>query len=313
MLLYCSKCEKSVKASLGIKSRKVSWRKQKAEAKQYMALCPVCYNELHSEELDLFNIKFAEEQLSDPVIYATQEELRAVLRMYNLRPSQLAKVLNISHTNMRNYLSGKCLMGKYTQEFRELCYDPVKVRQRICVLANTGDISDHYFDEIIPYVDKQVRLLDIDKNALTVIQYLMELSEVLDYKRLNALLWLINAKALIEDCKFMFLLDCQATRQGPVFPDIIDRFKDWDVMVKNDCRYNLLCNNILKLPVSIKETIDDIFIMTEDFSTDYLLRKLANESVCKGLMKDELPDAVIPMKYEEVMLTRSFREYYSDM
>ena len=261
---FCVKCQKEVEYTVLKKWSQKIVKGYEIEYEKKEAICSECKHLIFVDEIHGENIDNAKKAYQKRVSNETISIINSIMSQYNIGKRPLSLLLDWGELTITRYLKGMTPKKEYLDLLKNINEDANKFyeilqknKDKITKVAYEKcmsnfekiDLSDSNLDLDLVHHDnpdyqdeleqsKYVRPFDSgEKNdkIFKVVDYILGVSDDITPLALQKILYYSQAFFKVFYGYHLFENDCEAWDQGPVYPEIYSKFKDYKYIVsKND-------------------------------------------------------------------------------
>lgn len=186
------------------------------------AICAECGNEIYVPALNDENVQAREDAYRKAAGLITVEEIRKILRKYNIGAGPLAKVLGFGEVTINRYMGGQLPSKQNSDRLLEILLSHKAMAKYLEKNRNAiGDLTYKKCSEELVKLDE----LYGSKKVEVVIRYLLRKVSDITPLALQKILYYAQAFYYALFGTELFSDSCQAWAHGPVFPEVYHKYK----------------------------------------------------------------------------------------
>ena len=184
--------------------------------------CPVCGEELTSDEILLENVERIKEiyKLQNNII--TQDEINEILKKYNIGKRPLSLLLGLGEITITRYLDGYVPTLKNSKELKKILASPSYYYSILTL--NKNKIKEVAYRKSADATQKLLDIKNDDQNIENVSKYIINKIDVTNMA-LQKILYYVQVFYMGFFGKHAFSSKCNAWNYGPVFGSVYYKYK----------------------------------------------------------------------------------------
>lgn len=244
---YCILCDKEVNPVIQFVAKKYKDDVMDIEYDGVKAICPVCQEELHSDDVFKYNQEQIKEKYKQEYEIITNCEIEEIIKKYNIGKRPLSLLLDFGEITITRYLSGYIPTQTNSKKLKQILASPSEYYS--ILQMNKHKIKDVAFRKSEQTVRKLLNLEAPSDQIEDAAKYIVNKIEVTNLA-LQKLLYYVQVFFSAFNNKLAFSNKCSAWEYGPVFGIIYHKYKKFG---KNPISDEEPRN---ELTTELKETID---------------------------------------------------------
>ena len=225
--VFCEECRNDVEYVVK-ETRMVGSIKD--ETYQYMgkvAHCTECDSEIYVDEVNDYNLKMLYDEYRKENDIISLEHIREICKKYGIGKRPLSLLLGWGEQTFSRYYEGDIPTKQYSNILKNIYEDPSFYLNLLEDNKNNLK-SEKAYQKSKGVVEQLIGRVEIkDSKIDDVIKYLANECEDITPLALQKLLYYVQGFYYAFYETFIFVEDCQAWVQGPVYPEVYYRYKDY--------------------------------------------------------------------------------------
>lgn len=208
------------------------------------AVCSECGEEITAPGLDDENEKRFENLYRKAHQLITVEEIKHILRKYDIEKRPLSNLMGFGELTITRYLEGQLPSRRYSDALYEVLRQPVVMRRYL--ETRKENITESAYRKTLAATAEQERQTRFDSKIELIAQYVIHSCDEITNFSLQKLLYYAKAVFFVKYGMELFSEQCEAWVCGPVYPVIYDKYKKLDNVFLEDCDLMIDYPSLLK-------------------------------------------------------------------
>lgn len=289
---FCIECRKETEYLLKRRDIVKTIRDKEYNLGITVAACAECGKEMSIPGLIDKNVQEIDEQYRSIEGLVTIADIEKLMKNYKIGKAPLSLALGFGEVTIPRYLEGQVPSKEYSDVIRAALASPAYMKQRIT--ENSEKLTDAAYKKAVAAADSLESLFSVSEKMLRVIAYVFEELEEVTPLMLQKLLYFSQGIYSALYGRPIFMEDCRAWVQGPVYPEVYDLFRDFKYNPIDDARFALLEGKEDALTDDEKRVIDLVLNTFGMYGGKVLERITHNEEPWKEARKgygDSIPSS----------------------
>ena len=268
------------------------------------AMCKKCHKELFIDEIEDYNQQIFEQEYKKINEIITNEEIRQILKKYNIGKRALSLLLGFGEITITRYLDGYIPTPKNSKYLKKILKSE---DDYYAVLLKNGHlISEAALKKTKEACEKLLKINNNDMMLIDVANYIINESDDITNLALQKLLYYSQVFSILFREEPLFSSECGAWNHGPVYGKIYYLFKNnsGDVINKN--------NVTNQLSEDVTEILDNVINCFGCYSGSVLAYFTHNEKPWKESRKnniDYIPNELLKEFVKELKEEKKIRTW----
>jgi len=261
---FCIECRKEVQYETKREVQKEIIRGQEYEFILTKAYCRECGEEMSISGLIDLNIKEREEQYRAAEGIISVEDIRKLMKIYNIGKAPLSLALGFGEVTISRYLAGQIPSKTYSDIMMKALSEPEYMERLL--IHNKDKIGDTAYKKAAKAAAELKELFNVSDKMLMCVAYIFEQMQEVTPLALQKLLYYIQAVYMVLFDRPLFEENCAAWQHGPVYEKIYFLFRDFKYNPIDDNRFVLFTGKAKRLSDDEKKVMDLILAFFGKYS-----------------------------------------------
>ena len=235
---FCIECRRQTEYRLRMDNVRRRIRGKEHVFSLISAICETCGAEMGFPWLMDLNIKRIDEQYRFQEGLVSVEDIRKLMRLYDIGKTPLSLALGFGEITLSRYLCGQMPSRKCSNIIRQALESPDFMKKRL--QESHSVIGETAYKKAMTALKRVERLLELSEPMRGCISYIFARLEEVTPLALQKLLYYAQGIYLATYDAPLFEEDCQAWVHGPVYETVYGMFRDFKFNPIDDERFAVL-------------------------------------------------------------------------